>query len=255
MATIFLFCKIWRKNYEGMTQYEQKHVSDCEGTDKDWNLEEKWSLVTAWRIYWSASQVPASSRHSHRLQTASASTCSWASRPRFLRWASVCRCPFRPPLPLIQTERRQGEKPDKTSHCTHFLQPLLTPLSFSAPSAVFSAFGGDFASFSSSLFFCRTHKNTLLNNHTGMAQKNPAARTWMSLPGCTLSSSDWSFSASSSVSSWIRGPSSFFFFFFSSASLAALSAFSFCSFSAFICFSFWDFCASLLWCANASLMS
>lgn len=72
------------------------------------------------------------------------------------------------------------------------------------------------------------------------------------LPGLTLSSSDWSFSASSSVSSWILGPSSFFFFLSASASLAALSFF---SFSAFICFSLLAFCASLLWCAKASLIS
>ncbi len=75
------------------------------------------------------------------------------------------------------------------------------------------------------------------------------------LPDFTLSSSDWSFSASSSVSSWILGPSSFFFFLSSSASLAALSAFSFFSFSRFICFSLWAFCASLLWWAKASLTS
>lgn len=129
----------------------------------------------------------------------------------------------------------------------------LTPFSFSAPSAVFSASGGNFASFSSSLFFCHTYCNALFNIHTGMHRK-AAARTQWRLLARTLSSSDWSFSASSSVSSWILGPSSFFFF-FSSASLAALSAFSFRSFSAFICFSLWDFCASLLWRANASLMS
>lgn len=72
--------------------------------------------------------------------------------------------------------------------------------------------------------------------------------------GQTLSSSDCSFSASSSVSSWILGPSSFFFF-FSSASLALLSAFSFFSFSCFICFSLWAFSASLLWCSKESLTS
>lgn len=71
----------------------------------------------------------------------------------------------------------------------------------------------------------------------------------------TLSSSDWSFSASSSVSSWILGPSLLFFFLSSSASLAALSAFSFFSFSCFICFSLLAFCASLLWWAKASLTS
>lgn len=75
------------------------------------------------------------------------------------------------------------------------------------------------------------------------------------LLGFTLSISDWSFSASSSVSSWILGPSSFFFFLSSSASLAALSAFSFFSFSCFVCFSLWAFSAILLWLAKASLIS
>lgn len=72
----------------------------------------------------------------------------------------------------------------------------------------------------------------------------------------TLSSSSWSFSASSSVSSWILGPSSLFFFFSSAAAnFAALSVFSFLSRSSFSCFSLWAFCASLLWWSNESLTS